>query len=172
MGGRAFDFLHEAAGIGQESLAQRAIRSGGGRVTFPRAAVGATRHVGQGIETILRAQRHFVHRAVGGGAAFAGEDAVRVHVAIRRGIHRGGRGLGGMGAERFYIYRDRGGETLEMQRVGNERAAKPVQGGRKIVPRARLAAGDRRVLVEDRRGGASHDRHQRESRGGNRVRGG
>jgi len=146
------DFLEQAGAVGKERLARGLARGkGAGAVVVPGGAVRLQAHVGEGIEPILRGQRHAVDRARVGLGPGVGKAALRVEISVGWGVevigvrfHR---------VRRMHVDEDlhRRGQALPPQRVVARRAARVVRDKGQARPRPRLVRGDKRRCVGDRR---------------------
>ena len=144
----AIDLLEAARAVREEALAMlRTARRGA--FVVPCRAVGLGRHVGQGIETVLRLQLDLVHRLVAGVLALLPEHAVGADVSVGRSIEFGDVRFQRMGGKLLDIDLGRRGEALRPQRVVLERRAVRILEQRQAVLGARLVRGDERRRVLD-----------------------
>src|SRR6185295_19105746 len=124
---------------------------------LPSTAIGPTRHVGERIQAVLRAQEHFVDRAIARVLTYLVKVVRGAEVAVGRRKEFGRIALERMSAELLNVHRDRRGETLEVERVRRHRSAEPVAQWWQTVLFAGLAARDGSIRVEDGGGWATKD---------------
>ncbi len=153
--GEPIDLLEAARAVRKEALPRLLRwRAGAGALLLPGAAVGLARHIGQGIEAILRTKLDLVDRLVGRAGAFLVEPALGIEVAVRRAVELDGVGFQRVCREALHVDRHRLGQALAPQHVEALLAPVGVGAGRQPVFLARLVGGDQGRRVLDRGGGA------------------
>ncbi len=156
--GEPIDLLETARTIGEEPLPsfRRARRHA---FFFPRRSVRLSRHIGQGIETVLRLQFDLVDGLIVVARLRRLKHAVRSHIAIGRPVKLGDIGFKGMSRELLHIDLHGRREALRTQRVVFHRAAIGIEQRRQAIFGAGLVGRHqrRRVLNGRRRAGEMGD---------------